>query len=131
MEQTLTLFHGADGFELPVAEKENWIMLREFGYSPVQSLVAAVGACGGYVYHDVLDNSKIAHELVEVRLSYTRDEEKRAHPIKTITIVFVAKGVAADLQGRAERALRLVSPNCPVIQTLSADVEIHESVKFI
>lgn len=76
-----------------------------------------------------MENSKIPHTIEKVNLAYERDENRKSHPINKIEIEFVAS-VAPELQGRAERALRLVSPNCPVIQTLSADVEIVETVKF-
>ncbi|MFV0558110.1 MAG: OsmC family protein [Enterococcus sp.] len=127
--EKITLIQGEHGMELP-RTTENWVLLREYGYSPVQSLVAAAGACGAYVYQDVLKNSKIPVTFHGVELAYTRDEEQTSHPVKELNIHFKVS-VAEELQGRAERSVRLVSKYCPVIQSLSANIQIHETVEFI
>lgn len=128
--ESLTLFKGAKGFELQVAGKENWVLLRDGGYSPVQSIAAAAGACGGYVYQSILENSKIPYTFHKVEVSYLRHEEKKSHPIKQIELVFYVT-VAKEQQGRAERGIRLVSKHCPVIQSLDPAIEILEKVVFV
>ncbi len=55
--ETLTIQQGSDKFEM-TTPTGNWVLAREKGYSPVQMLVSAVAACGGYVYASVLENSK-------------------------------------------------------------------------
>lgn len=130
MAETMILKKGANGFELAVPDKPNWILLRQGGYSPVQSLVNAVAACGGYVYQEVLENSKIVGTIQEVHVSYERNLEKKAHPIKTITIHFLTVGITKEQQEKAQRCLRLVSPNCPVIQSLDPAIEVIKTVAF-
>ena len=50
--ETLTIHQGSDKFEM-TTPTGNWVLAREKGYSPVQMLVSAVAACGGYVYASV------------------------------------------------------------------------------
>lgn len=127
--ETLTIFQGEDKFELPTSTQP-WVLARDKGYSPVQMLVSAVAACGGYVYQSVLENSKISYEFKKVEASYTRDQEKKAEPIKTIELIFYLAVEQSD-QERASRCLKLVSPNCPVIQSLDPQITVTETVHFI
>ncbi|MGX6962110.1 OsmC family protein [Vagococcus xieshaowenii] len=115
--------------ELPLAQG-NWVLLREEGYSPVQSLVAATGACGAYVYQSVLENSKIPYTFHKVTINYERDMEHAPNPISSISMTFHVT-IEEDLQDRATRALRLVSKHCPVIQSLNPTITIEELVDFI
>lgn len=124
----MELIQGTKGMEL-VHEKGNWVLLREIGFSPVETLVATIGACGAYVYQSVLDNSKVPYTFHKVTLDYTRDTEKQAEPLKEVTIDFYLE-VPSELQEKAERALKLVNKNCPVIQSLSDTVVVHEIVHF-
>lgn len=125
----LELIQGEKGMELPLAAG-NWVLLKEEGYSPVQSLVAAVGACGAYVYQSILANSKIPHTFEKVMIEYTRDSERQSEPVKTIELVLTVK-VAPELQDRATRGIKLIAKNCPVMQSLDPAIEVSERVNFI
>ena len=127
-QDRIELVQGQTGIELPLAAG-NWVMLREEGYSPVQSLVAAVGACGAYVYQSVLEKSRIPFTFERATADYSRDVEKATEPVKSISLTFYVS-VAPELQERAERALKLVSKNCPVIQSLNPAIEVVEHVVF-
>lgn len=126
--EALTLVQGETGFELPFAAG-NWVLKREVGYSPVESLAAAVGACGGYVYTSILEKSKIPVVFKKIEVAYTRDSENKAEPLKTISIRFFVE-MAEEYQGRAERSLKLVSQYCPVMQSLDPAITVTESVVF-
>ncbi len=126
--EKLDLLYTEKGMELPL-EKENWVMKRGFGYSPVQSLAAAVGACGGYVYDSILTNSKIPHEFKEVKVTYETNDEVKPHPISKIRLAFRVI-VEKDYQERAEHGVKLVSKHCPVIQSLDPKIEVEEVVVF-
>ena len=128
MSETIKLVQGTKGMELPL-EAGNWVLLREEGYSPVQSLVAAVGACGAYVYQSVLEKSRIPFEFEGVEVNYERDESQPSEPVKSIEIQFFVTVPEKD-QGRAERGLRLISKHCPVIQSLNPNIELVEKVIF-
>ena len=128
-QETLELVQGTKGMELPLAQG-NWVLLREEGYSPVQSLVASTGACGAYVYQSVLENSKIPYTFHKVTMTYERDMEQAPNPISAISMTFHVS-VEESLQERATRALRLVSKHCPVIQSLNPTIDIEELVEFI
>ena len=127
--EVIELVQGKTGIEIPLASG-NWVMLREEGYSPVQSLAAAVGACGAYVYQSVLNNSKVPYKFQRVTVNYKRDEERQSQPLKEIEIIFYVE-IAADLQERALRAAKLIGPNCPVMQSLDPQIKISEVVEFI
>lgn len=129
MMEEIHLIQGEHGMELP-REEENWVLLRKYGYSPVQSLVAAAGACGAYVYQDVLKNSKVPYVFHGVDISYSRDETKQSHPLKEIAIQFKVT-FDEEYKGRAERGTRLVSRYCPVIQSLDPSIKIVETVVFV
>ena len=127
--ETLTLVKGKDKLELP-QQNGNWVLARELGYSPVQMLVTAAAACGGYVYTSVLENSHVPAEIEKIEVSYTRDSTKKAEPISSIQINFYAR-ISAEYQEKDIRCLKLVSPNCPVIQSLDPTITVAETVHFI
>lgn len=45
----MKLISSEKGFEL-VHQSGNWVLKKEIGFSPVEMLVASIGACGAYVY---------------------------------------------------------------------------------
>lgn len=114
---------------LPI-ENGSWVLKREQGYSPVQMLVSAVASCGGYVYASVLNNSKIPHEIEKIEVSYLRDEKRKTNPVESIDFVIHVK-IAEEFHEKAERCVKLISPNCPVIQSIDPAIVVTEAVKFI
>lgn len=126
--ETVTVYKGTEKFEL-AANPTNWILAREQGYSPVQMLVTAVATCGGYVYTSVLENSQVPFEFEKIDVSYDRDTTKRADPVSAIAIQFFVK-VPLEAQEKATRCLKLVAPNCPVIQSLDPAIVVTETVHF-
>lgn len=128
-EHTLELIQGEEGLELP-AESGNWVMLRDHGYSPVQSLVAAAGACGAYVYQSVLFNSKVPYTFEKILIDYTRDTNLPSKPLNKIEMTFYLS-VPPEFQDKAIRALRLIERNCPVIQSLDPKIHVTETVSFV
>ena len=128
-KEHIELVQGKAGIELPVSTG-NWVLLKEQGYSPVQSLVAAVGACGAYVYQAILTNSKIPHTFARVMIEYTRDTERLSEPVNKIEMVFDVT-VAPELQARATRSIKLIAQNCPVMQSLDPAIEVSEKVNFL
>ncbi len=127
--ETLTLIQGADKFELPT-EQGNWVLVRGQGYSPVQMIVSAVAACGGYVYQSVLENSHVTFTFEKIEVDYTRDSARRAEPLDSIQLRFYVQ-VPEEQHEKAIRCLRLVSPNCPVIQSLDPTIKVEETAVFI
>lgn len=127
--EVIELVQGDLGMELPV-EEGNWVMLREKGYSPVQSLVASVGACGAYVYQSVLENSEIPYTFHKVSVTYERNLQKKPYAVSAITMTFYVT-IDQSHQQRAARAIKLVSRNCPVIESLNPAIIVEELVEFI
>jgi uncharacterized OsmC-like protein len=125
----MELISGEKGFEL-VHQSGNWILKKEIGFSPVELLVASIGACGAYVYEKILTNSHIDFTIENVQISYERTEEKPAKPLSQVSILFSLR-VAEEAQGKAERALKLISKNCPVIQSLDPEIVVTETVSFV
>lgn len=125
----IELVQGEKGMELPV-ETGNWIILRDGGYSPVQSMVAAVGACGAYVYQSILESSRIDYTFSKVEINYERDTEVKSEPVKSIAINFYLT-VDEEKQGRAERSLKLIAKHCPVMQSLDPKIIVTETATFI
>ncbi|MEG0254631.1 MAG: OsmC family protein [Vagococcus sp.] len=125
----IELVQGEKGMELPV-ETGNWIILREGGYSPVQSMVGAVGACGAYVYQSILDSSRIDYTFSKVEINYERDSTIKSEPVKSIEINFYLS-VDEKNQGRAERSLKLIGKHCPVMQSLDPKISVVEKATFI
>lgn len=85
MVERLTIIRGVEKFELQT-KTARWVLAKEEGYSPVQMLVSAIGACGGYVYQSVLENSHIPFEFEKIEVTYSREIERRAQPLKQVTI---------------------------------------------
>ena len=128
-ENQIELIQGEKGMELPIT-KGNWVLLRDYGYSSVQSLVVAVGTCGTYVYQLIVTNSKIDYAIERMKINYERDEERKSEPVKLISLTFDVH-VAPEQQERTVKALKLIVVNCPVIQSLNPSIELQEKVEFI
>ena len=103
MVERLTIIRGVEKFELQT-KTAHWVLAKEEGYSPVQMLVSAIGACGGYVYQSVLENSHIPFEFEKIEVTYSREVERRC--------------------------LKLGPPNCLVIQSLAERITVEETVVF-
>ncbi|MHC5268464.1 OsmC family protein [Enterococcus sp. LJL98] len=127
--ETFTLNKVGQAFTLET-KSEPWILTREDGYSPVQSLVTSVAACAGYVYASVLEKSKVPHEIEKITASYTRNMAEKTNPIQSIDLVIYTR-VPVLHQEKAERCVKLISPNCPVIQSIDPKIEVVEKVLFI
>lgn len=125
----MELISGEKGFEL-VHESGNWLLKKESGFSPVELLVASVGACGAYVYEKILTNSQIDFTIEKVEISYERAEEKPAKPLSRVVITFSIK-ISQEEQGKAKRALKLIGKNCPVMQSLDPEIAVVEKVNFV
>ena len=126
--ETIELIQGKKGIELPV-ETGNWVLLKEEGYSPIQTLVASVGSCGAYVYQSILNKSHIPYKFEKTIVTYTRDSERQSHPVNSIAIHFELS-VPLEFQERANRSLKLIKKNCPVIQSLDTEINIVETATF-
>lgn len=107
----------------------NWILLRELGFSPVQTVVAAAAACSTYVYEEILKKQRIIYKIVSIDVDYERDTEHPAQPLSKINVHFRMVINLKD-QLKAKKDLRLISKNCPVVQSLNSSVEVNESVSF-
>lgn len=127
--EKMELISSEKGFEL-VHQNGNWLLKKELGFSPVEMLVASIGACGAYVYEKILTNSHIDFTIKQVEISYERAEEKQAKPLSRVDITFSIQ-VAEDAQGKAERALKLIGKNCPVMQSLDPAIAVVEKVIFV
>lgn len=128
MTNQLTLYQGQKGFEMKVPHKENWVLLREEGYSPIQNVVSAAAACGGYVYESILKKSNIAYTFERIEVSYEQEDIK-VKTIKSIKMTFYLRVDLKDQQ-KALSAVKLVAQYCPVIQSLNPTIKIIEKVIF-
>ena len=125
----MELVSGEKGFEL-VHQSGNWLLKKDIGFSPVELLVASIGACGAYVYEKMLTNSNIDFSFEKVDVSYERAEDKQAKPLSHVVITFSIK-VSQEEQGKAERSLKLIGKNCPVMQSLDPEITVVENVIFV
>lgn len=125
----MELISSEKGFEL-VHKSGNWVLKKELGFSPVEMLVASIGACGAYVYEKILTNSRIDFTIDKVEIAYERAEEKQARPLSRVLITF-AIHVSQEDQGKAERALKLIGKNCPVMQSLDPEIAVIEKAIFL
>ena len=125
----MELIFGQNGIEM-IHEKGNWELKAGFGFSPVETLVASVGACGMYVFNGILNGSKIEHEFVNTKVSFEVDESTRVRPVKEITIDYFMKVDEAN-RSRAERIMELVPKSCPVMQSLGDHVRVIENIHYV
>lgn len=127
--KTLKLLNGELGLELEHSNG-NWIMLKDVGYSPVQMLVASIGACGQYVFKSVLERSSIPGKLKDVLITYEVDNNSKSHQLTKVSIEFQLD-ISQDYAHKATSALRLVNDYCPVIQSLNSDIIVEKTIKFL
>ncbi|MDF2911826.1 MAG: osmC-like family protein [Sporolactobacillus laevolacticus] len=112
-----------------VHKNGNWILLRDLGFSPVQTVVAATAACSAYVYEGILKKQNIRFRLISIDAEYEINENLETHPISLIHVHFVLDVDEAD-QEKAIKDLRLIAKNCPVAQSLNPSIKINETVSF-
>lgn len=125
----MELVFGNNGVEL-VHQDGNWDLKAGFGFSPVETLVASVGACGMYVFQGILNGSKVDHEFVNTKVSFKVDEESRVKPVKEITIDYFMKVEEAN-KTKVERIMELVPKSCPVMQSLKSDITVIENIHYV
>ena len=125
----MELVFGNNGVEL-VHQDGNWDLKAGFGFSPVETLVASVGACGMYVFQGILNGSKVDHEFVNTKVSFKVDEESRVRPVKEIKIDYFMKVEKAN-RTKAERIMELVPKSCPVMQSLKSDITVIENIHYV
>jgi len=110
--------------------KETWILNETLGFSPLENLVVSIGSCCAYVYDTVLTNSAVLHKFEKVEMDYGQLGRKKTDPLQWVEIHFYLQ-MEEKFQDKALRCLTLVQPNCPVVQSLKADISIKEHVHFI
>ena len=127
--ETLTIHQGSDKLEM-TTPTGNWVLVSTGKRLFASPNAGECGRCLRWLYASVLENSKITAEIEKIEVSYDRDDNKKAQPVSAIHIQFYAKIAEAD-HDKATRCLKLVSPNCPVIQSLDPAIEVTETVTFI
>lgn len=125
----LSLVMGEQGYEMS-HENAHWFLKRGVGYSPVQMLVASIGACGGYVLDSILDKMQISHELKELEMSFELNQESKAKELTSVSMVFHVKLVGTEYD-KVLHALTLVHKYCPVMLSLNVNIKIEKSIHFI
>src|SRR5699024_4064679 len=88
--ETIEIKAKNDLFELEMSPN-NWKIVREKNYTPVEMLVSAIATCGGYVYQDVLRNSKIGFTFDRIEVSYSRNEAIESRPLNEVQLLFLFK----------------------------------------
>ena len=66
-------------------------------------------------------------KTVRIKTESVSDDKEASYDLHTA----VSEDNAAADQKKTSRALRLIAPNCPVIQTLDASVVVEETVSFV
>ncbi len=111
-----------------VHESGNWLLKRGVGFSAVEMVVNAAGACGLYVFNSILKNSKIECDVQRAFVTYTVNDNK-VRNLKTINIEYHIR-VEEELKAKVERVLPFVHRNCPVMQSLDENIEVIESIVY-
>lgn len=113
-----------------IHENGNWVLLRELGFSPIQTVVAATAACSTYVYEEILGKQKIPYKMMGIDADYERNTGLETQPISKIFVHFHIRVSQKD-QTKATKDLHLIPKNCPVVQSLNPSIEISETVTFV
>lgn len=125
----MELIIGENGVEL-VHDEGNWNLKKGVGFSPGETLVAAVAACGTYVFEGLMKGSKVPHEIVKTLVDYENDESTRVKPVKKIVIDYYVK-IEEEHRARAERLVELVPKNCPIMQSINPKIEVVENIHYL
>jgi uncharacterized OsmC-like protein len=125
----LVLNYNGNGYEMS-HDNAHWLLQRGLGFSPVQMLIASIGACGGYVLTSILDKMQIKHEMRDLEMSFELNQESKAKELTYVNMVFHIK-LENDQHDKALHALTLVQKYCPVMLSLNENVKIEKSIHFI
>lgn len=125
----LVLNYNGNGYEMS-HDNAQWLLQRGVGFSPVQMLIASIGACGGYVLTSILDKMQIKHEMRDLEMSFELNQESKAKEPTYVNMVFHIK-LEDDQYDKALHALTLVHKYCPVMLSLNENVKIEKSIHFI
>ncbi|WP_332237842.1 OsmC family protein [Sporolactobacillus sp. KGMB 08714] len=113
-----------------VNENNNWILSKETGFSPLETLIAATAACSTYVYLGILDKQRIDCTLQSVHVDYERNEDQELCPVSEINIQFLLSVDSAN-ETKATKDLQLIAKNCTVARSLNPEIKVVESVQFV
>ena len=125
----LTLTYTDNRYEMQ-NDNAHCILRREIGFSPVQMLVASIGACGGYVLTSILDKMQIKHEMRNLEMTFEVNQDSKAKEPTYVGMVFHIQ-VHQDDSEKVLHALSLVPKYCPVMLSLNDKVIIEKQVCFI
>lgn len=130
MTREINLEQKNQHFEVAMPESERWVFQSQGvpSYSPLESVVAAAGACGGYVYQDILTRSKVGAAVELVRVVYATKPGPAVHALTALTLHFEVSCQTQTDAKKAERYVKFVHRYCPVIQSLNADIVVTDIV---
>lgn len=117
-------------FELVNEGRERWQFVSGGvpAYSPLEGIVGACGACGGYVFQDILLHSKVKAEVREIEVTYETKPSPAVHALTALTLHFYVQAETPVDYEKAERYVKFVHRYCPVIQSLREDIIITDQV---
>ena len=125
MVERLTIIRGVEKFELQT-KTARWVLAKEEGYSPVQMLVSAIGACGDTCINPFWKIRTFPLSLKN--RSHVSKVERRAQPLKQVTILFYV--TVPEAFQEHDTVFEACLPNCPVIQSLAERITVEETVVF-
>jgi len=126
----LSMSMGEQGYEMS-HDNAHWVLLKGLGYSPVQMLIASIGACGGYVLDSILDKMQIDHVMKDIEMDFDVNHDSKAKEPTFVSMVFHVQLSNEQNQDKTLHALTLVHKYCPVMLSLNDDIKIEKSIKFV
>jgi uncharacterized OsmC-like protein len=125
----LSMTMGEQGYEMS-HDNAHWVLLKGLGYSPVQMLVASIGACGGYVLDSILDKMQIKHVMKDIEMNFDVNHDSKAKELTFVSMVFHVQ-LSGNDHDKTLHALTLVHKYCPVMLSLNEDIKIEKSIQFV
>ncbi|CCF13507.1 osmC-like family protein [Brevibacillus laterosporus GI-9] len=99
---------------------------RQQGFKPIDLLVSAIAGCSQIVFTRILEKKRISYNSLTLHVD-TVQSENAPNPLTKISLIYTITG--SDLvQEKLDKALRLVPPNCTIIQSLHPNIEVVEQV---
>lgn len=116
---------------LPIIGDSEWELDDTDTYSPLELTVISVAACGARVFQSMARKSNLEVDLKNVYIQYTRHEEDRVRPIKSISLTYSIDAQTDKEKRLSQTIVNRVAQYCPVMLSLNPDISIEEKIEFV
>ncbi len=100
----------------------------DFGFRPVQLMVASIAGCSGNLFKKVLEKKRIPYKNIEITCEVKRSEEQ-VSVIEQMDFTYHVYGENLE-ETKITKSLELAMKNCAMAQSVNSAIVIREKLEL-